>query len=207
MTSRCKKGCSCCGKSKGYLKNLGPIKVVRKPYHFIMVAATIVALTAYFIQDIKPEGKQFKYMPPDKNHLERKRSSFISGVEFQQTEVKEHIQEMAWQMDYACEASGNDVIFSFQYSRDSKNNSYNDHVFMLCETHRCLGNTEIISESKEKILCTEEYGGELRKKKRSANITVKGIDINAWKTIQYHSKSEAEACMIGHAVDILNTEW
>lgn len=206
MTKRCTMCTNCCSKSKGYL-NMKPIKVTRKPYHFIMVAATIVALLAYFIRDIKPEGKQFHYMAPNKDHLDRTPSSFISGVEFQQAPVRDHMREMAWQMDYACEASGNDVVFSFQYQRDARNNTYNDHVFMMCESHRCFGNTEIISESKEKILCTEEYGGELRKKKRSANITIKGIDINKWETIQYQSENEAEACMLGHAVDILNIKW
>ena len=71
---------------------------------------------------------------------------------------------MAYQMDYSCEATKNDVIFSFQYVRNSQNETYNDHIFMLCDSHRAFANTEIIYNSDEKIMCMEEYAGTVKKK-------------------------------------------
>tara|TARA_B100000700_G_C14450607_1_gene581432 strand:- start:266 stop:508 length:243 start_codon:yes stop_codon:yes gene_type:complete len=78
---------------------------------------------------------------------------------------------------------------------------------MLCESHKTFGNAEIVYTSDDYILCTEEYAGVLQKKKRSANVTIKAIDIHQWKLVQYESTNEMEACQIIHAVEMLNNVW
>ena len=111
-------------------------------------------------------------------------------------------------MDYSCEATSNDVIFSFQYVlSEITNHTYNDHIFMLCKSHRAFGNAEIVYESDEKILCTEEYAGVLLKKKRSMNVTIKAVDIHQWKPIEYKTQNELEICQVSHAVEMLNNKW
>ena len=111
-------------------------------------------------------------------------------------------------MDYSCEVSMSDVIFSFQYVRSTiTNETYNDHIFMICEDHSSYSNAEVVYESKEKIMCTEEYAGKLLRKVRSRNISIKAIDIQKWEPIEHSSKSQREACTLAHAIEMLNNKW
>jgi len=202
------KCCSSCRTGKDYIENLKGTKVDHSPYHFLCVALTIAAVVAFFVRDIAEDGEQFIYYTPHKGHLQRPPAAFLTAVEFSQEEVRDKKKDLAWQMDYSCEASNNDVIFSFQYVRSTyTNKTYNDHIFMLCHTHLCLANAEIIHESEDKILCTEEYAGELRKKERGVNITIKAIHVQKWQTIEYETQNELESCAIGHAVEMLNSVW
>ena len=173
-----------------------------------MVAVALAVVSFVFVKDVADEGEKFVYYTPHAKHFKRAPATFLTSLEFDQEDIKERKQNMAWQMDYSCEATSNDVIFSFQYVRSKiTNQTYTDHIFMLCESHRCFGNAEIVYESDEKILCTEEYAGVLQKKKRSANVTIKAIDIHKWKPIQYETKSEIEACRVMHAIEMLNNKW
>lgn len=204
--------CTCCTtckkKSNGYIRNMKGTKLNTSKYHYLLVALTLAAVSIFFVHDVAEEGQKFIYHMPQKTDFTRKPSFFISTLEFAQEDVRESKQNMAYQMDYSCEASVNDVIFSFQYVRSTiTNESYNDHIFMICSNHMVFGNSEIVYESAEKILCTEEYAGTLHKKVRSQNITIKGIDIRTWMPVEYSSHSFQESCTIAHAVEMLNNEW
>lgn len=206
------KKCGCCSsckeKSNLFTQNLRGKKLSHSPYHYVMVAVTLAVVGFVFVRDVAEDGHKFVYYTPNKEHFDRPPSTFLTSLEFDQEDIKERKQDMAWNMDYSCEATSNDVIFSFQYVRSEiTNQTYNDHIFMLCDTHRSFGNAELVYQSEEKILCTEEYAGMLQKKKRSANVTIKAIDIHLWKPIQYESTSELEACRINHAVEMLNNVW
>lgn len=203
------KSCKPCKTSVGqYVENLKGKRLNNSKYHYVTVAVTLAVVCSIFIRDVAEEGQRFLYNMPHEEHFSRQPSIFLTSLEFGQEDVQEHKQNMAYQMDYSCEATSNDVIFSFQYIRSQiTNKSYNDHIFMLCKNHRAFGNSEIVYESNDKILCTEEYAGTLMKKKRSANITIKAIDIQKWKPVQYDSADHHEACSIGHAIDMLNNVW
>ena len=200
--------CQTCKKSSnGYLKNLKPTKLRTSNYHYIIVAVTLAVLCMYFVNDVVEDGNKFIFYLPHEDHFRRPPSVFLNSIEYSQDIVKERKQSMAYQMDYSCEATNNDVIFSFQYVRNSQNETYNDHIFMLCNSHRAFANTEILYNSDEKIMCMEEYAGIVKKKIRSKNVTIKAIDIQLWQTIQYSSSSEHESCTIAHAVEMLNKKW
>lgn len=203
---------ACCAKCKRksnqYMDNMKGTRVSNSRYHYVMVAVTLAVVATFFIQDVAEDGHQFVYYTPNREHFDRPPSIFLSALEFGQEDIKEQKQEMASEMDYACEATANDVVFSFQYVRSKiTNQTYNDHIFMLCPSHQAFGNGEAVFQSPEQIVCTEEYAGELRKKRRSADVTIKAIDIKRWKPVQYDSRDEQEACTIGHALDMLNKVW
>lgn len=206
------KFCACCTsckkKSNAYLVNLRGRKANTSKYHYVLVAVTLALLSMFFVHDVAEEGHKFVYYMPHEGHFQRKPSVFLSSIEFSQDTVKERKQDMAYQMDYSCEASVNDVIFSFQYVRSTiTNETYNDHIFMICNNHRVFSNSEIVYQSDEKIMCTEEYAGKLQKKVRSQNITIKAIDVHRWIPTEYSSSSEQEACTIAHAIEMLNNKW
>ena len=206
------KKCTCCSsckkKSNRFMETVRGKKISNNKYHYVMVAVVLAIISFIFVKDVAEEGEKFLYYTPHKGHFKRPPSTFLTSLEFDQEDIKEKKQNMAWQMDYSCEATSNDVIFSFQYVRSEiSNTTYNDHIFMMCESHRAFGNAEIVYRGNDFILCTEEYAGILQKKKRSANVTIKAIDIQQWKPIQYESKNEMEACQISHAVEMLNNVW
>lgn len=206
------KNCSCCSsckkKSNSFMDTIRGKRISNNKYHYVMVAAVFAVIAFIFVKDVAEDGDLFVYYTPHKGHFSRPPSIKLTSLEFGQEDIKEKKQNMAWQMDYSCEATSNDVIFSFQYIRSEiSNTSYNDHIFMLCENHKAFGNAEIVYSGDDYILCTEEYAGVLQKKKRSANVTIKAIDIHRWKPVQYDSTSEIEACQISHAVEMLNNRW
>lgn len=203
---------SCCStckkKSATYVQNMKGERISSSKYHYVMVAVVFAVVSFLFVREVAEDGEKFVYYTPNTEHFHRAPSTFLTSLEFDQEDIKERKQNMAWQMDYSCEATSNDVVFSFQYVRSElTNKTYNDHIFMLCETHKALGNAEIVYKSEDKILCTEEYAGVLLKKKRSMNITIKAIDIHLWKPIQYDTTSELEACRVAHAIEMLNNNW
>ena len=206
------KKCTCCSsckkKSDGYLQNLKGSKLTNSKYHYVMVAVVFAVVSFFFVKDVAEDGEKFVYYTPNAQHFKRPPATFLTSLEFDQDDIQEKKQNMAWHMDYSCEATSNDVIFSFQYVRSEiTNHTYNDHIFMLCKSHRAFGNAEIVYESDEKILCTEEYAGVLLKKKRSMNVTIKAVDIHQWKPIEYKTQNELESCQVSHAVEMLNNKW
>lgn len=206
------KKCSCCSsckkKSNSFVETVKGKRLTNSKYHYVIVAVVFAVVSFFFVKDVAEEGEKFVYYTPHKGHFVRPPATFLTSLEFDQDDIKEKKQNMAWQMDYSCEATSNDVIFSFQYVRSQlSNTTYNDHIFMLCNSHKAFGNAEIVYNSDDYILCTEEYAGVLQKKKRSANVTIKAIDIHRWKPVQYDSTSEIEACQISHAVEMLNNVW
>jgi hypothetical protein len=171
------------------------------------VASTVVLIATWFIPEIRKKSDGFHYRSPSSLHFERQPAIRISGVDFVDMEFKSKKQELTWEMDYACEASHNDVVFAFQFERNLNNRSYSDHMFMLCNNHRVFGNGEMVFSGEEYIICTEEYAGRLKNKERALNVTMKAIDINTWESIEYESSSGEESCMMQHALDMLNTKW
>jgi hypothetical protein len=203
------KCCNACKqKSNSYIRNLKGTKANTSKYHYVIVAITLALVSMFFVHDVAEDGNKFIFYQPQASDLKRKPSTFLSTIEFSQDTVKDRMQNMAYQMDYSCEVSVTDVIFSFQYVRSTiTNETYNDHIFMVCRNHMAFSNAEVVYESKEKIMCTEEYAGKLQRKIRSQNISIKAIDVQKWEPIDYSSATEQEACTLAHGIEMLNNKW
>jgi peptide deformylase len=98
-----------------------------------------------------------------------------------------------------------DVLFAFQFSFNDR--PVEDHIFLLCSNSKTFGNAKVIYRSPEKIKCTEEFNGEFKQVIRSKEITIKAIDIDVWKQIEYSTTNPKESCTIQHAIDILELKW
>ncbi len=173
-----------------------------KPYHWVLVASLLICLLTWCITDFK---HGIHYKPPNTRHFSRK-SVFISGVEYEDESYRSVKNELAWEMNYACEKTLNDVVFAFQFEHDHNNRSFADHIFVLCKSHKVFGNGEIIHQDGQ-ITCNEEYADVYKHKKRASSVTIKGINVDTWQLTEYESSTPEEACMIQHALDMLNGLW
>lgn len=129
----------------------------------------------------------------------------ISGAEFVSEDIKIKHQTLSASMQYQCMSVSEDVLFAFQFSFN--NRPIEDHIFLICSNTKTFGNAKIIYRSPEKIKCTEEFNGELKHIVRSKEITIKSIDIDEWKQIEYSTSDSKESCMIQHAIDVLELKW
>lgn len=129
----------------------------------------------------------------------------ISGAEFVSEDVKFKHQALSTSMQYQCVTVSEDVLFAFQFSLNER--PIEDHIFLLCSNSKAFGNAKVIYRSPEKIKCTEEYNGQLKQVVRSKEITIKAIDIDEWKQIEYSTTDPKESCMIQHAIDVLELNW
>lgn len=181
----------------------------KSPIHWIVTFVCFCALGAWVIPEIqKNEEHSFEYFPPKIDILRRKDPAIkISGIDFVSDTMKDKMQALGERMQYVCTERSDDVVFAFQFGKTRKRE---DHVFALCDGYktRIFGNAEVISKSEEEfIMCTEEYDGELHHVKRPSSITIKGIDIKDWEQIEHDSQDVKEACIIQHAIDVLESKW
>ena len=56
-------------------------------------------------------------------------------------------------------------------------------------------------------MCTEEYDGELKQILRSKYVTIKAIDVDSWKQVEYTTDDPKESCTMQHAIDVLELKW
>ena len=66
---------------------------------------------------------------------------------------------------------------------------------------------EIVSSSEDQVLCAEEYDGMLKQVKRPATVVLKAIDIGEWEVVEKNIENSKEACVIQHAIEVLESKW
>jgi hypothetical protein len=170
-------------------------------FHWVVFFGVICCLVVWMSRDIS-NAADYEYNgtnSPNSPAIE------ISGVDFVSEEIQKHHQSLGFYMKWQSDIVSEDVLFAFQFT--SKNRMMDHHVFLLSDGGRAFGNAKVIRESEDKIKCTEEYGGELRGVVRSKRVTIKAIDIEEWKQVEYTSSNPKESCMIQHAIDILELKW
>jgi peptide deformylase len=187
----------------------GAKKISNKaPLHWIIVFISICVLGAWLIPEIqKNEDFIFDYFPPKIDLLRRKDPAIkISGIDFVSESMKEKMQALGDSMYDVCSKRSDDVVFAFQFGKARRRE---DHVFALCSGYntRIFGNAEVIGKNDEYVMCTEEYDGELHQVKRPSSVSIKAIDIKEWEPIEYDSSDVKEACILQHAIDVLESKW
>lgn len=175
---------------------------IKKPTktHWFVFAGFCVLSAVYLIRDMNSSG--IEYNGTKKN---TESAIEISGVDFVSKEVEKRHKELASLMKSQCSGVSEDVIFAFQFNMNDR--SLDDHIFMVCDTYRVLGNAKIIRKSEQKVKCTEEYNGELQIKIRPKDVLVRAIDVSDWKVIEYSSKNPKESCMLQHGIEVLELNW
>ena len=164
-----------------------------------MIGICAIIVLAWFLPEYKEEPIKFKDMHPD----DLKKTFFkINSIDFLSTTVKEKHTELASIMPKYCK---DDVLFGFQFSKD--NRTITDHLFMLCESKKIIANAEIVFSNTNYVMCNEQFADITKKVKRSSNVIVKAIDIENWDVLEYESVDTKEACILQHAIDVLNTRW
>lgn len=129
----------------------------------------------------------------------------ISGVDFLTEDIKSKHQALSASMSYHCNLLSEDVLFAFQFTTNER--SVEDNILILCEKNMVYANSKVVHRSKEKIMCTEEYNGTLKQVVRNKGITIKAIDVDEWKQVEYSTEDPKESCTIQHAIDILELNW
>lgn len=164
-----------------------------------ILGIAVIACISWFLPEYKEEAFKFNDMHPDNLYQKFVK---ISSIDFLSTTVKERHAELASIMPTYCK---DDVLFGFQFSKD--NRTIKDHLFMLCDSKSILANAEIVYSDSNYVISNEQFADISKKIRRSSNVIVKAIDIQTWDVIEYESSDTKEACILQHAIDILNTKW
>lgn len=154
---------------------------------------------AWVLPEYKEEMLKFRDMHQDDLMYSIRK---IDSIDFLSGSVKDKHLELSTLMPMYCK---DDVLFGFQFSK--QNRTIRDHLFMLCESKQIFANAEIIYSKPNYVLSNEQYADITLKKKRSSSVIVKAIDIKTWDVIEYESTSTKEACIMQHAIDVLNSKW
>lgn len=181
---------------------LGIKKKKPNKYHWIILFVTLCLWAVWMARDINGFISGIEYTDSKKNV---EPAIKISGVDFVSEEIKLRHQSLGRSMQYQCRIGSEDVLFSFQFSLNGR--MIEDHIFFLCEIGRIFANAKIIESSDKKILCTEESGGELKQILRSKYVTIKAIDVETWKQVEYTTDNPKESCTMQHAIDVLELKW
>ncbi len=187
--------CSCCRLKmpKDTFFNKKKSKPIR--WTLLLLACSM----AWFLPEYREEEYKFRDMRVD----DLKQTYVkINSIDFLSTSVKEKHNELVVKMPTHCK---DDVLFGFQFAK--QNRSIQDHLFMLCDAKKIFANAEIVFSDTTYVMCNEQYADIVKKKKRSSKIIVKAIDIENWDVVEYESQSVKEACILQHAIDILNSRW
>lgn len=178
--------------------------------HWIVVFIVFVLLGTYLLPEIqKEEEDHLSYYAAKIDLLKMKLPAIqISGIDFVSSAVRERLVEMAYQMEFVCGERSDDVIYAFQFGTEKHTRFREDHIFALCgEKTKVYGNAEVVSYSDDKVLCAEEYDGLLKQVKRPASIYIKVLDIWDWEIREIYVDDSKEACVIQHAIDVLESKW
>ena len=176
----------------------------KKPtkYHWIILFVILCLWAVWMAQDINGIVSGIEYTGSKKN-LDP--AIEISGVDFVSDEIKLRHQSLSRSMQYQCKTVSEDVLFAFQFSINDR--TLEDHLFFLCERGRIFANAKIVQSSDKKIMCTEEYDGELKQILRSKFVTIKAIDVDSWRQVEYTTDDPKESCTMQHAIDVLELKW
>lgn len=170
--------------------------------HWIVLFAALCTFVVWMARDINGMITGIEYTGSKKNSNV---AIEISGVDFVSDEVKTKHQALGTSMNYFGNRLSEDVLFAFQFTVNER--VIEDHIFYVTSSKRIFGNAKIIDRSENKIKCTEEYNGELRQVVRNKEVTIKAIDIEEWKQVEYTTSDPKEACTIQHAIDVLELKW
>ena len=190
--------------------NFGDSATQKKSIHWIVVFVTMCIIGGWVIPVVqRKEDETLAYVPPDLESLRRKLPAIrISGIDFVSDAMRLRNQELMYEMGYVCNERSDDVIFAFQFGPVVTTRRREEHMFALCgKPPRVLGNAELVARGEDEVMCTEEYAGELRQVRRHASVTIKAIDIKAWEVIEYDAADVREACVLQHAIDVLESKW
>lgn len=166
------------------------------------VSLILISLIAWFMPDFSSDSYSYKDMHDD--DLKLSPAIRISGIEYLSENVKDKNMELAEMMKTKC---NDDVLFAFQFTHIESNMTVEDHVFMLCSKHKIFANAEVIKSSEDFIMCNEQYATNVKKMKRPSSVRIKAIDVDIWDMVEYESENNKEACIIQHALDVLNSKW
>lgn len=166
------------------------------------VSLILISLIAWFMPDFSSDSYSYKDMHDD--DLKLSPAIRISGIEYLSENVKDKNMELAEMMKTKC---NDDVLFAFQFTHIESNMTVEDHVFMLCSKHKIFANAEVIKSSEDFIMCNEQYATNIKKVKRPSSVRIKAIDVDIWDMVEYESENNKEACIIQHALDVLNSKW
>lgn len=177
---------------------------------------TVVFIGTWWVTKMYPEIKKrdedhMSYYAAKIELLKRKQPAIrISGIDFVSSAIRDRHQGLAYQMDYICTQRSDDAVFAFQFGSESHSRFREDHIFALCGSEqgvKVYGNAEIVSSSEEQVLCAEEYDGMLKQVKRPATVVLKAIDIGEWEVVEKNIENSKEACVIQHAIEVLESKW
>ena len=210
-------GCICCKKCKKVKWSKGSIPeegfFSKSKYkmcnHWTVVALSLCAASLMFIPEVRERVYHdgVNWHAPDPSDLKTRTVRYTS-FELQSEALESNLQKLSWQMEHICEERTDDVVFAFQYSDNDEKRRRTDHMFMLCKTKKAYANAEVLFEDKtQQVYCKEEYAGAYREVKRSSSITVKGIYVDEWNSEQIETSDPQEACIIQHAIDVLDNKW
>lgn len=176
----------------------------KKGLNYIRIGVSLILLTliAWFMPDFSSVSYSYKEMHDD--DLKLSPAIRISGIEYLSENVKDKNMELAEIMKTKC---NDDVLFAFQFTHIESNMTVEDHVFMLCSKQKVLANAEVVKTSEEFIMCNEQYATNIKKVKRPSSVRIKAIDVDVWDMVEYESENTKEACVIQHALDVLNSKW
>lgn len=211
--------CSCCSKckkrvkwSKGSIPDESFFKSMKtasgKCSHVVVFGIALCLLGLFFLPEVQKVvyNDGLDWHAPDPEDL-KVRTIRMTGLDFQSDELQSKLNTLAWNMEHICEERTDDVVFAFQY-RDKKGKKRVDHMFMYCKTKKAYANAEIVySNNNEQVYCKEEYAGAYREVLRSSDITMRGINVEGWENEDVETSDPQEACVIQHAVSVLNNEW
>jgi len=213
--TQCQQVCSRCYRPK--VRTDDPLKMTprasKSKIHWLVVFATLCALGAWIIPEVhRAADETLTYFPAKLSVLKRKpRAIHISGVDFQSDLIRERTQVLARQMVYVCKQRSDDVIFAFQFGVVGKGRRREDHIFSLCGNSttptRVFANAVVIGSSEDFILCAEDHGGMMREVRRHSGVSIKAIDILTWEPMEYDVDDVKEACVVQHAIDVLESTW
>lgn len=170
--------------------------------HWVVLFAVLCIWAVWMAQDINGIISGIEFTG---SKVKTESAIEISGVEFVSEDIKFKHQALSTSMQYQCVTVSEDVLFAFQFSLNDR--PIEDHIFLVCSNLKSFGNAKLIYRSPEKIKCTEEFNGELKHVIRSKEVTIKAIDIDEWKHIEYSTSNPKESCMIQHAIDVLELKW
>jgi len=187
----------------------GPTHSKKSIMHWIVVFLTLCVLGGWVIPAVqRNEEDTMTYNPPDIGMLRKKLSAIrISGIDFVSENFRSRTQDLMHDMGFVCSERSDDVIFAFQFGPPNKARRREEHIFALCKTPTLVyGNADIVARSEDEVMCEEEYGGELRRVRRYASVTIKAIDIKSWEVIEFDASGK-DACIAQHAIDVLESKW
>ncbi len=178
-------------------------------FHWVLVFVVFVMFGTWLLPEIqKKEEASLTYYAPNIDILKKKVPAIrISSIDFVSSAMRERHVELAYQMQYICKQRTDDVVFAFQYGLKNYSRLREDHIFIECKTGNVYGNAEILSYGEEYVLCNEEYDGTLKQVKRPSSIVLRGIDIIEWEVIEEGISNPVDACIIQHAIDVLESKW